>query len=123
MISGLRLSLITDGKSDFISYECSQRYYLKYHTDSHHSKTRLREFEKVVQFGDTVQVSCRWPFTVCHSTVTQCNQATPLQWFTIIATDSGQPSTVAKLYSYINFGEAIHADAVVLVPSVSAGRY
>lgn len=24
--------------------------------DSHHSKTRLKEFEKVVHFGDTVQV-------------------------------------------------------------------
>ncbi len=25
--------------------------------DSHHSKARLREFERIVRFGDTVQVS------------------------------------------------------------------
>lgn len=49
-------------------YHCSQLssvshitqrlvFFSFYFADSHHSKTRLREFERVVCFGDTVQVS------------------------------------------------------------------
>lgn len=58
VISGLRLNLITDGND--VTYHRHMhviRSQLSLPSDSHHSKTRLREFEKVVRFGDTVQVN------------------------------------------------------------------
>ena len=57
VVNGVKLSLIADGKSDALSSASLSPFFLFFFSDSHHSKTRLREFEKVVRFGDTVQVS------------------------------------------------------------------
>lgn len=49
--------------------------------DSHHSKTRLKEFEKVVHFGDTVQVRFTSLCIASFGGILRCSKYIPWKAF------------------------------------------